>query len=144
MFLSEWLEFPSAPCLAKKKNFMTARVSMLLRSRASLTCFRAGFVSGRAKDFSAPCKSWASVPHCVYRIVWIVGLTSMRILCSNFRPHVCLGVYDSAVWLKTQRAKMSNFFCKWDNDWKCNILNPQSNTDTDKVLVVCDAVSTGK
>jgi len=35
VFLSEWREFPSAPCLAGKKNFMTARVSMLLKSRAS-------------------------------------------------------------------------------------------------------------
>jgi len=55
MFLSEWREFPSAPCLAgKKKNFMTARFSMLLKSRASLTCFRACFLPGRAKDLSAP------------------------------------------------------------------------------------------
>jgi len=51
MFLSEWREFPSAPCLAKKKkNLMTARVSMLLKSRASLTCF----LPGQAKDLSAP------------------------------------------------------------------------------------------
>jgi len=35
MFLSEWREFPSAPCLAEKKIFMTTRVSMLLKSRAS-------------------------------------------------------------------------------------------------------------
>ena len=34
MFLSEWREFPSAPCLARKKKLMTARVSMLLKSRA--------------------------------------------------------------------------------------------------------------
>jgi hypothetical protein len=35
MFLSEWREFPSAPCLAgKKKNLMSPRVSMLLKSRA--------------------------------------------------------------------------------------------------------------
>jgi len=55
MFLSEWREFPSAPCLAKKrKNLMTARVSMLLKSRASLTSFRACFLPGRAKDLSAP------------------------------------------------------------------------------------------
>ena len=33
---------------------MTARVSMLLKSRASLTCFRACFIPGRAKDLSAP------------------------------------------------------------------------------------------
>ena len=55
MFMSEWCEFPSAPCLAgKKKNLMTARVSMLLKSRASLTCFRACFLPGRAGDLSAP------------------------------------------------------------------------------------------
>ena len=33
---------------------MTARVSMLLKSRASLTCFRACFLPGRARDLSAP------------------------------------------------------------------------------------------
>ena len=53
MFLSEWSEFPSAPCLAGKKNLVTTRVSMLLKSRASLTCFRACFFPGRAKDLSA-------------------------------------------------------------------------------------------
>ena len=35
LFLSEWHEFPSASCLAGKKNLMRARVSMLLKSRAS-------------------------------------------------------------------------------------------------------------
>jgi len=53
MFLSEWREFPSAPYLAEK-NMMTSRVSMLLKSRASLTCFRACFLPGRDKDLSAP------------------------------------------------------------------------------------------
>ena len=38
----------------RKKNVMTARVSMLLKSRASLACFRACFLPGRAKDLSAP------------------------------------------------------------------------------------------
>ena len=32
---------------------MTVRVLMLLKSRASLTCFRACFLPGRAKDLSA-------------------------------------------------------------------------------------------
>jgi hypothetical protein len=39
MFLSEWCEFPSTPCLAlqeKKNPLMTARVSMLLKSCALL------------------------------------------------------------------------------------------------------------
>jgi len=35
MFLSEWREFPSAPCLAEEKKSITARVSMLLKSRTS-------------------------------------------------------------------------------------------------------------
>ena len=54
MFLSEWREFPSAPCLAgKKKTLMTPRVPNLLNSRASLPFFRAFFLPGRAKDLSA-------------------------------------------------------------------------------------------
>jgi len=56
MFLSEWREFSSAPCLAKGGggDLMTAHVSMLLKSRTSLTCFRACFLPGRAKDLLAP------------------------------------------------------------------------------------------
>ena len=38
----------------EKKNMMTARVSMLLKSRASLICFRACFLPGRAKDYQHP------------------------------------------------------------------------------------------
>ena len=53
MFLSEWREFTSASCLAGKKNLLSARVSMLLKSLTSLTCFRACFLPDRAKDLSA-------------------------------------------------------------------------------------------
>jgi len=56
MFLSEWREFPSAPCLAGKK-LMTARVSMLLKSRASLMCFRPfSFLVG-LRTYQDPAKS---------------------------------------------------------------------------------------
>jgi len=49
--ISARMVFASAPCLErKKKNLMTARVSMLSKSRASLTCFQAFFLPGRAKD----------------------------------------------------------------------------------------------
>jgi len=48
------ISFGALPCRKKKRNLMTARVSMLLKSRASLTCFRAFFLPGRAKDLSAP------------------------------------------------------------------------------------------
>jgi len=61
MFLSEWREFPSAPCLAGKKNLMTARVSMLLKSRASLTCFRPCFLPGRAYQHSGNSLSRAEI-----------------------------------------------------------------------------------
>jgi len=40
MFLSKWREFLSAPFLGRK-NLTTARVSVLLKSRASLTCLQA-------------------------------------------------------------------------------------------------------
>jgi len=53
MFRSECREFPSAPCLEGKENLMAARVSTWLKLRASLTCFRARFFPGRAKDLSA-------------------------------------------------------------------------------------------
>ena len=47
-----WISFGALPC--RKRNLMTARVSILLKSRASLTCFWACFLPGRAKDLSAP------------------------------------------------------------------------------------------
>ena len=47
------ISFGALAC-RKKKNLMTARVSMLLKLRASLTCFRACFLPGRGKDLSAP------------------------------------------------------------------------------------------
>jgi len=40
--------------LCRERNLMTARVSILLKSRACLTCFRACFLPGRAKDLTAP------------------------------------------------------------------------------------------
>ena len=49
LFLSELREFPSVPW-----NVMTACVSMLLKSRTFLTCYRACFLPGRAKDLSVP------------------------------------------------------------------------------------------
>jgi len=53
----------------KKKNLTTARVSMLLKSRASLTFFRACFLPGWAKDLSAPdirlmmAREWAEISY---------------------------------------------------------------------------------
>jgi len=41
-----WISFGTLPC--KKKNLMTARVSMLLKSRVSLICFQTCFLPGQA------------------------------------------------------------------------------------------------
>ena len=46
-----WISFGALPC--RKIKLVTARVSILLKSRASLTCFRACFLPGRVKDLSA-------------------------------------------------------------------------------------------
>jgi len=46
-----WISFGDLHC--RKNNLTSARVSMLLKSRTSLTCFRAYFLPGRAKDLSA-------------------------------------------------------------------------------------------
>ena len=55
MFLSEWCEFPSVSCLAGKISLMTAHISMLLKSRTSLTSFRACFLPGQAKVTTVHC-----------------------------------------------------------------------------------------
>ena len=80
-FLSEWRDFLSPPCLAGKKNLMTARVSMLLKSRASLTCFRACFLPGRAKDLSAPGK--------LHRLLVCYVVGGLRICVPNRRWRRC-------------------------------------------------------
>jgi len=61
-----WISFGALTC-REKKHFMTARVSKLLKSRASLTCFRACFFPGRAKDLSAPRYTFSSTNHIMIR-----------------------------------------------------------------------------
>jgi len=47
-----WISFSTLP--RRKRNLMTAHVSILLKSHVSLTCFQDCFLPGRAKDLSAP------------------------------------------------------------------------------------------
>ena len=61
----EWISFGALPC--RNKNLMTARVSTLLKSRASLTCFRACFLPVRAKDLSAP-RCYTHISDCVHTV----------------------------------------------------------------------------
>ena len=76
-----WISFGALPC-RKKINLMTARVSMLLKSRPSLTRFWARFLSGRAKDLSAP---------------WYMILLARFQTCLFFPPHVDINTTPTAV-----------------------------------------------
>ena len=49
MFLSEWREFPSALCLAGKKNDVSSRLDVVEIAR-----FPPCFLPGRDKDLSEP------------------------------------------------------------------------------------------
>ena len=51
MFLSEWREFPSVPCLAVKKKKMTAHISVLLKSLCRLTCLLSAYVTRKELQF---------------------------------------------------------------------------------------------
>jgi len=73
-----WISFGAL--LYKKKNLMTARVSMLLKSRASLTFFPACFLPGRAKDLSA--LRYYSL--CFISLVRNI-MTSVLIICEEIR-----------------------------------------------------------
>ena len=53
MFLSEWCEFSLAPCLAGKNLDDSSCLNVVEIARV-LTCFRACFLPGQAKDLSAP------------------------------------------------------------------------------------------
>ena len=91
MFLSEWREFPSAPCLAGGGDLMTARVSMLLKSRASPDMLPFSLCNkkrlairndtidsvirhrevGRAKDLTTPPRRLKSDLECKFSVIHI-------------------------------------------------------------------------
>ena len=57
---------------------MTARVSMLLKSRASLTCFRACFLPSWAKDLSAPGIFYSTHMNIVWLLQGYIEVTGER------------------------------------------------------------------
>jgi len=89
-----WISFGALPC--RKRNLMTARVSILLKPRASLTCFRACFLPGRAKDLSAPRYSgYGKMSHRCSPLVTFfypayfqtLSSGSLKIVCTNSGCH---------------------------------------------------------
>jgi len=93
-----WISFGALPC-RKKKNLMTARVSMLLKSRVSLTCFRACFLPGRAKDLSAPRYVSSKTIHILWNILihCYVKLTHpiyTQVQCWNIMLKICKGNHN--------------------------------------------------
>ena len=85
-----WISFGALPC--RKRNLMTARFSILLKSRASLTCFGACFLPGRDKDLSAPQVLLRRMPgqvrpqtdYLVYRPVLKKESSWMQVICITF------------------------------------------------------------
>ena len=77
MFLSEWREFPSVPCLAGKETWWQL-ASRFCWNRAPLTCFQVCFLPGRAKDLLAP----------RYSFFWVIP--RLIILCSDVSEHCSL------------------------------------------------------
>ena len=106
MFLSEWLEFPSAPCLARQKN-LTARISMSLKSRASLTCFRACFLPGRATDLSAPqYNNTHGINNISFLVGWVQNTATVKHL--RFSERFCWRFKSSGMWLKSCWVNVSD------------------------------------
>jgi len=97
-----WISFGVLPC--RKRNLIIVRVSILLKSRASLTCFRACFLPGRAKDISAP--RYYNTDFFFYMTDWNTR-TSNFWLCSEipvmwigFKPQisVCSKCVSKPIW----------------------------------------------
>jgi len=88
MFLSEWREFPSAPCLAGKK-MMRARVSMLLKSRNSLlVSFLVGVRTYRNRG------TWKRLGHCA---VYLHRSVPDLIIRSSYTHHVIIS-FRKTLW----------------------------------------------
>ena len=127
-----WISFGVLPC--RKKNLITARGSMLLKSRAFLSCFRACFLPGRTKDLSAPGSSSISSSS-------ISSDSSTKLLFA----YVQAGVLFS---LRRVQDRCTNFFyCPWSfvipwitfNKTTVNNLNLFSVLATDRIISVCQA-----
>ena len=115
---------------------MTARVSMLLKSRASLTCFRASFLPGRTKDLSAPGKTdkggYMNKPKCMAKTYYIHRQTWkwMKTLSFHFLHFTIL---NRIAILTSCGSNLSHWQCKLaslvkDIIWKGQRMNKPRTT----------------
>ena len=99
----------------KKKHLMTARVSMLLKSRASLTCFRAWLLPGRAKDLSAP----------RYVVSWVdrreVQLRAWQLDVFNLLLREMVITHQVVREVLTSSEQLEIFFIDDPQNWKCDL-----------------------
>ena len=65
---------------------MTYRVSMLLKSRASLTCFRACFLPGRAKDLSA--RRYVVYRDTMFNLGMIFFVLKTKYICMSHQQNI--------------------------------------------------------
>ena len=103
-----WISFRRL-ALQEKKNLMTARVSMLLKSRASLTCFRVCFLPCRAKDLSA-----ALYIACLVILKLFSVLTAVRNIAININADHFQRIYISFfLWRCGPTRAMASSFLRF-------------------------------
>ena len=106
-----WISFDALPC--RKRNLMTARVSILLKSRPSQTCFRACFLPGRTKDLSAHGNHIAVVA--VYIVTWLITLFILGHHLSLFWARRIFGAFLSPIFIGCLNVNLPNLgsLCLW-------------------------------
>ena len=92
MFLSEWREFPSAPYLEGKEKIDDSSLLNVVEIARSLTCFRGCFLSGGAKELSAPRYEYCSKAGIIWRALLLHLQKNQSWLTSRFLDTNCFKV----------------------------------------------------
>ena len=120
-----WIFLGALPC--RKRNLTTASISILLKSRASLTFFRGCFLPERPNDLSAPryimqpCTSMPTflrnVLHQCADSMWVLSKSKPPSSASRFRPlffKPVLNVESSRNVMAHSDAREG----KWRENWR--------------------------